>query len=128
MVRKIASGSALVLVLGMLAFGASRGCSPAADVNHDTQGVAVPTDAGDPPLPHDPMMPPVTPTLPTLPTHPTMPPVMPVVPPRTAPEMAPPMAPAFPVIIASDVPAPEPIRTMPSAPTTDPPPPPEGVR
>lgn len=114
MVRKIATGSVVALVLGMLAFGASRGCSPVADHTHDTQGVEIPTDAGDPSVTLPPTVPPTTPTMPV---------AVPTIPPPGVPTM-----PAIPAVVASDVPAPAPIRTLPEPPTPTPPPYPEAPR
>jgi hypothetical protein len=149
MVKKIALGSTVLLVVGALGLGVTRGCSPAADVDHQQQGLSDGTDAGAPGItpttPTVPGMPGTTPTVPgaapvmpgttpTLPgaapvmpgTTPTLPGAAPVMP-STTPTLpgAAPVMPPVPAIQAQDVPQPPIVLNEPEPPTQDPPPPPE---
>lgn len=146
MVRKIATGSAVALALGVLLFGASRGCSSAVDHDTTTQNAVV--EDASPGVVLPPTVPPTTPTMPgTAPTMPvttptvpgeapTMPTTTPTLPgtapvmPQTTPPLPPQGVPTMPTaaVIAEDVPRTPEIRTGTPAPTTDPPPPPEAPR
>jgi hypothetical protein len=121
MVKKIALGSSVLLVLGAIGLGITRGCSPAADVDHQQQGLSDGTDAAAPGIT------PTTPAIPGMPvTTPTVPGAAPVVP-GTTPTLpgAAPVMPPVPAIQAHDVPQPPLLQQTPEPPTQDPPPPPE---